>query len=204
MTTVFVQFGKQAFVAPFTAVGPVRRNDAVVVRTVRGREIGTALCEAKTADSPLGAIERTATDDDRATQARADALADHVLADATNANEYPVVFADAESTLDGLVLLHVLPLDACDLSARLRELGDTFGVRVSLIDLSTKQTLPDAPDAHDGHCGKPNCGEGNCSTTGGCSSGSCSRGAVKDAGELTDYFQSLRSQMEADRRVSLR
>lgn len=193
-----VQFGKQAYVAAFAADQSYRRDDEVVIRTVRGEEIGTIRCAAGPTANSIGEIRREATSTDRERHSFAEAKAREVLDATSEAVDQPIHFVDAEATLDDLVLLHVLPTDACDLSHRLKEWSDRFRVRVSLVDLTIRQTLPDAPDAQDGNCGKPNCGEGNCSSSGGCSTGNCSRGAVKSADELTEYFKSLRRQMEAD------
>lgn len=193
-----VQFGKQAYVAAFAADQPYRRDDEVVIRTVRGEEIGTIRCAAAPTANSIGEIRRSATSTDWERHSLAEAVARRVLDATSEVLDQPIHFVDAEATLDDLVLLHVLPTDACDLSRLLQEWSDRFRVRVSLIDLTIRQTLPDAPDAQDGNCGKPNCGEGNCSSTGGCSTGNCSRGAVKSPEELTDYFKSLRRQMEAD------
>lgn len=205
-----VQFGTSAFVGRFAAATDARfaRGQSVVVKTVRGEEVGTVLCPAEgrfenaLAES-AGTVLREITANDERQREAATLLAAGVLAAAERrAADWPVAFADAEATLDGsLVVLHVIPFAECDLRPLLDDLAAGFRTAVTLQDLSMAKALPDAPDATDGGCGKPDCGKesgGGCGTGGGCSTGSCSRGSVKSAEELTEYFVDLRQKMEAD------
>jgi hypothetical protein len=209
-TEYLVQFGTSAFVGRFDTGSDVTyaRGQSVVVRTVRGEEVGTVLCPAEgrfenaLAES-AGTLLRVLTADDEQQRETATLLASGVLAAAERrAAEWPVSFVDAESTIDGsLVVLHVIPFAECDLRSLLDDLAAGFRTAVTLQDLSMAKALPDAPDATDGGCGKPDCGKesgGGCGTGGGCSTGSCSRGSVKSAEELTAYFVDLRQKMEAD------
>lgn len=209
-TAYLVQFGTSAFVGRFESAADVAfaRGQSVVVKTVRGEEVGTVLCPAEgrfenaLAES-AGTLLRILTPEDEHHREAATLLAAGVLAAAERrAAEWPVSFVDAEATLDGsLVVLHVIPFAACDLRPLLDDLAAGFRSAVTLQDLSSTKALPDAPDATDGGCGKPDCGKesgGGCGTGGGCSTGSCSRGAVKSAEELTAYFVDLRQKMEAD------
>ncbi len=216
MTDVLIQFGKSAFVGRFTFDGDesFARGTPILIRTIRGIETGIVLNPslapfAKALGDAAGRIERRIEDGDRETIARTELLAQSVLVRANDTTkDSPVRFIDAEATFDGsTVILHVIPWAECDLQPLLDGLSQEFQARVTLLDLSRPTALPDAPDAVDAGCGKPNCGSesgGGCST-GGCGTGSCSRGAVKSAGELTDYFVNLRSQMEAEsaKRVAL-
>ena len=198
MASYLVQYGTPGFVGRFRShvSEPLDRDRRVVVRTPRGEEIGVVLCEPEErfADQPDdGDLLRPATDADRA---ECESRAAAVLA--ASHTDLPLTFVDAEATLDGTVILHALPWDACDATPHLDALAARFGRAVKLLDLSR------APTPHDDHgCGKPGCGSGGCSTGGcgtggGCSTGSCSKGKVKSADELTAYFADLRQKMEAD------
>lgn len=200
-TTVLVQYGTPGFVGRFRATaGAVARDEQVVVRTPRGVELGTVLCEpADGAEPPDGDVLRTATDAD------AVPCGDELLAAASSRAEeleLPLAFVDIELTLDGTAILHALPWDVCDATGLFEELAARFGVAVRLFDLSRAPAAKDEPQPTG--CGKPGCGsdagEGGCSscgTGGGCSTGSCSRGAVKNPDELTAYFADLRQKMDA-------
>jgi hypothetical protein len=197
--TYLVQYGTPGFVGRFRSLTPepLERDRRVVIRGPRGVEVGVVLCEPaeRFSHDPIdGDLLRPATDGDTAAD-----LADRVFA-AAQPTSLPVAFVDAEATLDGTVILHALPWDACDATPVLDELAARFGCGVKLLDLSRSPT----PKEEAG-CGKPGCGSGgggcstgSCGTGGGCSTGSCSKGKVKSADELTSYFAGLRRKMEAD------
>ena len=144
---------------------------------------------------------RVATSDDETQAFQLETRGQELLASASDAatvQGLPLAFVDVEVTLDGGVILHALPWDACDATSLLETLSQRSGLTVRLLDLSRTPTVKDEPST--GGCGKPGCGTesgGGCSTGGGCSSGSCSRGSVKSADELTAHFAELRQKMEA-------
>jgi hypothetical protein len=202
MPAYLVQYGKSGFVGRFrpASAGPHARGDRVVIRSRRGLELGTVLCEpAPRFDAPDdGDLVRGATDDEiepletrgagvlAAAQAKADELG------------LPLALVDVEILLDGSAVLHGLPSAECDATALFEELSERFGCPVRLLDLSRGEVAKDEP-AHG--CGKPDCGSdaggcSSCGTGGGCSTGSCSRGSVKSADDLTAYFRDLRAKME--------
>lgn len=212
-----IQFGRTAFVGRFDNPQglSLERTQTVVIRTARGLELGTVLCPvaerfARSLETVGGKIIRPSTDDDLASVNHAANLAANVLACAERltAGE-PISLIDAEATLDSAcVALHLIPFAECDLQPILQRLSDEFQTTVTLHDITRGGSLPDAPDAVEAGCGKPNCGSesgGGCGTGGGCSTGSCSRGKVKSAEELTEYFADLRGKMEAEsaKRVAL-
>lgn len=219
-----VQYGRAAYVGRFTMPDDVAcfaprfaRAERVVVRTPRGIEIGTVLCEATDrfarhlAPASGGEVLRVPTKADEAGIRNAEDLARRILEAADSAG-LPIAFADAESMLDGPVILHAIPFEKCDADPLLTELAERFHVPVRLLDVSRTPAERDAPEPTSG-CGKPGCGTegggcstGGCGTGGGCSTGSCSRGKVRSAEDLTSYFADLRAKMEAadNVRTSLR
>jgi uncharacterized membrane protein YgcG len=191
-----------------------RRGDDVVIRSTRGLEIATVLCEA-TPDLPTIApaeFLRFATFDDHRRSREAETLGRHLLDDAQNLIEtqsLPLAPLDAEVMLDrSQAVVHLLRWGESTLTPFIEELQSRHGLKVVLLDRSK-------PEEHHhgcgscgeggGGCGEGGCstGGGGCSTGGGCSSGSCSRGSIKSADELTKYFSGLREQMHAMERVPL-
>jgi hypothetical protein len=197
-----VQYGKSGFVGRFRPADaePHARGERVVVRSRRGLELGTVLCEpADRFDAPDdGDLVRRAADDEAGPgEARASEL---LAAAQARAGELglPLAIVDAEILLDGSAVLHGLPWAECDATALFEELSARFGGPVRLLDLSRGPVANDEP-AHG--CGKPGCGSesggcSSCGTGGGCSTGSCSRGSAASADDLTAYFRDLRAKME--------
>lgn len=195
-----IQYGRPGFVGRFHSDLPLARGERVVVRGLRGTELGEVLLTVDGVGDDGEAL-RTATHDDQTRISQSEAHAQQLLADASEAATVlglPLAFVDVEVTLDNLVILHALPWDACDATSLLEDLSTRSGFTVRLLDLSRTPTVKDEPST--GGCGKPGCDTesgGGCSTSGGCSSGSCSRGSVKSADELTAHFADLRQKMEA-------
>jgi len=195
-----IQFGRPGFVGRFHSATSLARGERVVVRGVRGTELGEVLLPVAGMGEDGEAI-RAATHDDESHATQANEHAQELLtaaSEAATAASLPLVFVDVEATLDGMAILHALPWDQCDVTPLLEELSSRFGFQVRLLDLSRSPTVKDEPSQ--GGCGKPGCGTesgGGCSTGGGCSSGSCSRGSVKSSDELTEHFADLRRKMEA-------
>ena len=200
MPDYLVQYGTAAFVGRFTADNDLSRGLSVVVRSPRGLEIGSVLCEAKSAFDLGGEIVRvTATEDER-DSTRANDLAARIL-DAANVTDQAVTFLDCEVTLDRRgAVLHALPWGECQLDGLLAALSERFESAVRLHDISRTETRID-PVEPKTTCEKPGCGttEGGCSScsTGACGTGSsCSKGKVESAAQLTSYFADLRQKME--------
>ena len=199
----FVHYGRSGFVGRFMSADPpeLERGDRAVVRTPRGVEIGTVLCAAtdrfaRHLDARSGGdLIRAVTPADDGEAERLSDLGSRLL-EAADAAGLPVAFADAEPLLDGPVILHAIPLSACDADPLLADLSARFGVPVQFFDVSRTPAEKDVPEPAP-TCGKPDCGTGGGCSTGGCSTGGCSRGAVKSADELTSYFADLRAKMEA-------
>jgi hypothetical protein len=179
-----------------------QRGDAVVIRSARGLELGTILCEAPPdlpAISP-GELLRHATADDRRAAQEMQALGLKLLDSAQHfieADLLPLLPLDAEVLLDrSQAIMHLLRWDQCTLTPFVEQLQSHFDLKVTLLDRSKPDEQHGCGSCGDGGCGS--CGEG-----GGCSSGNCSRGSMKSAEELTRYFAELRQQMQALQRVPL-
>ncbi|MBA4191915.1 MAG: hypothetical protein C0467_28380 [Planctomycetaceae bacterium] len=192
-----IQYGRPGFVGRFHSALQLARGDRVVVRGVRGIELGAVLLSVEGTGED-GVVLRTATQDDEAHVTQSQARVQELLTAASEgALALPLAFVDVEVTLDNVAILHALPWDACDATPLLEQLSARFGFTVRLLDLSRTPSVKDEPSS--GGCGKPGCGTesgGGCST-GGCSTGSCSKGSVKSADELTAHFADLRQKMEA-------
>ena len=179
-----------------------RRGDSVVIRSARGLELGTVLCEAPP-DLPAiapGEMLRQATADDRQAAQAMQALGLKLLDGAQQfieSDSLPLLALDAEVLLDrSQAIMHLLRWSQCTLTPFVERLQSQFDLHVVLLDHSKPGEQHGCGSCGDGGCGS--CGEG-----GGCSSGNCSHGAIKSADELTHYFTELRKQMQAMQRVPL-
>jgi hypothetical protein len=203
-----VTYGHGGFLGRFRSTTALRRDDRVVIRTVRGTEIGTVLGETArgvTAPDLGGEVVRPATADDEAAAAELAGRAASIVAEAQALAEglgLPLLFLDGEVLLDGgPVILQAVHWADCDATPLFEQLSARHGMPVKLADLTT---TPKAPAAGCETCGAEKSGCDSCGTGGGCSTGSCSKGSVKSAEEMTAYFAGLRRQMEAAAaRVSL-
>ena len=182
----FVRHGAMHHVGRFAADSGsfYRRGDRVVVRSVRGDEIGEVL--AKT-DSTPGAPPKLlrladAADLERgqvvaADRARRLSACERVFRD----GEWPLELIDVEPMLDDrrTVLLYLGPhrLDASGLVQALRELCDLEAV-LEPVGLDEVEE----PEHEDHGCGSCGTGGGCGTSSGGCgtSSGGCSGCSVKD------------------------
>jgi len=203
-----VTYGHGGFLGRFCSAAALRREDRVVIRTVRGLELGTVLGEtARGFIGPDlgGEVVRPATADDESMAASLGARAARIVADAQSFAEslgLPLLFLDGEVLLDGgPAILQGVHWADCDATTLFEQLSVRHGLPVQLADLTT---TPKAPAAVCETCGEAKSGCDSCGTGGGCSTGTCAKGSVKSADELTAYFAGLRQQMEAAAaRVSL-
>jgi hypothetical protein len=203
-----VTYGHGGFLGRFRCAVPVRRDDRVVIRTVRGLELGTVLGETArglTGPDLGGEVVRPATAADESVAVDLAGRASAIVADAQALAEtlaLPLLFLDGEILLDGgPAILQGVHWAECDATPLFEQLSTRHGLPVKLSDLTT---TPKAPAAVCETCGEAKSGCDSCGTGGGCSTGSCSKGSVKSADELTAYFAGLRQQMEtAAARVSL-
>jgi len=192
-----VNYGNAAFLGRFVGDARRDRGDRVVLRTLRGLEIGSVLCEDSSTLPSDGDLVRHASSDEENQHSRnrdAAALALHQIDSAD------VLIVDLEYLLDDSPAFASVVADP---SSDLNSLGDSLSRQLNRPVLIQNLGIAPAPAPAASGCGKPGCGStpgggcGDCGTGGGCSTGSCSKGSVKNAGELTDYFAGLRKQMEA-------
>ena len=205
--TYLVQYGLSAHIGNFRAptAGRFVRADRVVIRSPRGVEFGTILCEP---NRPFGTatdgdLLRSISDDDESNWMLLQQESQAILGAANEAvNDQPVQFLDIEPLFDGRTfLLHALPWGDVDVTRILERLSAQLDRTLLVHDLSQLQSPTEEPEPSG--CGKPGCGTesggcSSCSTGGGCGTSSCSSGKVKSAAELTGFFKQLRTQMETD------
>ncbi|MBO0699503.1 MAG: hypothetical protein J2P46_13995 [Zavarzinella sp.] len=195
-----VTYGHGGFLGRFRSATELRRDDRVVIRTVRGVELGTVLAEsARPLPGPDlgGEVLRLAGADDESAAAALATRAASILADAQATAEslsLPLLFLDGEILLDGPAILQAVHWADCDATGLFEQLSARHGLRIQLADLTT---APKSPARVCDTCGEEKSGCSDCGSGGGCSTGSCAKGSVKSAEELTAYFAGLRRQMEA-------
>jgi hypothetical protein len=199
-----VGYGLQGDFGRFRPAQPLtcRRGDRVVVRSVRGLEVGRVLCEAtprhahflpNTTLAPL--LRPAGPDDDRqegAMRERGRHLLDRASALGTEL-ALPLEVLDAEVLLDGQSgVLHLLRWAEADVRPFVSTLSREEALAIALVDLAAPPAAEEHPGC--GSCGAGGCG--SCGTGGGC--GSC--GSARPE-EVRAYFAGLREQM--DRRHTL-
>jgi hypothetical protein len=205
-TAYLVNYGQAGYLGRFMAAAGYCRDDRVVVRSERGMELGTVLCEAGAlGPDPAGDVVRAATGADETAAREFVGRLAAVLTDAQSlADELrlPLQFLDGEILLDGReAILQAVHWADCDATPVFAQLSARHGLLVKLADMTA---APKPATKTCDVCGDEKSGCDSCGTGGGCSSGSCSKGSVKSADDLTAYFASLRKQMETDSaRVSL-
>lgn len=199
-----VSHGKSAVLGRYAAPPTVscQRGDRVVVRSVRGLEIGAVLCPATArharllSGSDTGTLLRRAAPEDEEQARRLRALGERLFADGRRlAAELALPFEvlDVEVLLDGRqAFVQHLRWAECDYGLFVESLGQAHGLEVLMEDLA----LP-RPAEENGGCGEPGCGRAkggggcdSCGSGGGC--GSCGSGKV----DMTAYFAHLRTKME--------
>jgi hypothetical protein len=213
-----VNHGRAAFLGRFSnrSGTTLDRGDRVVIRTVRGTEVGTVLGEAATKLAHLvgsevsGELLRKTNDEDDRRFAELVAAAERIRDDAqlfVDSSGFDVTILDVEILVDGVrAIVQMLPLGELDLESLGEAMSSRYSLEVTIQDLRVPATVLQPVESG---CGKPGCGSGgggcnSCGTGGGCNTSSCSRSAVKNADDMTAYFAGLRKQMEvASGRVPL-
>ncbi|WP_165067902.1 PSP1 C-terminal domain-containing protein [Paludisphaera rhizosphaerae] len=171
-----VRYGLSGRVAWFAGEdGPdaPSRGDAVVVRTVRGLELGEMLVveapRGRAGEDSVGPFRvlRRAGDDDLTRAREADALRESrfdLCRGIVEHEGWPLELVDVEPLLDFSTVLIVLPLDELDpapIRARFRVSCD-FDVHVEPVGDEPVVAEPTA-SASSGRCGDCDCGSGGCS-----------------------------------------
>jgi cell fate regulator YaaT (PSP1 superfamily) len=203
-----VSHGKGGAFGRFASATPLEcaRGQRVVIKSLRGLEIGSVLCAATSGHAhmlgkaPVCDLLRTATPADEDTAIRMDLLGQTLFKEARGlACELGVSFevVDVEVLLDGgqAIVQHLSP-EETDATALVQQLTDRHRIQILLENLAISVT----ENAHG--CGKPDCGRINgagcsdCGSGGGCSS--CGAGKV----DMSAYFTHLRTKMESQRRLT--
>jgi cell fate regulator YaaT (PSP1 superfamily) len=188
-----------------------RRGDRAVIRTPRGQEIGTVLCEARQGhalflpNTSVGELLRLVSVEDQERFDRLDERAQRLFSDGRRLAEemqLPVELLDVEILLDGEhAILHHLRWRECDVRPLVSALSRTHEVQIVLETAST----PVSRDVDGVHgCDKPDCGKiagGSCATCG--TGGGCSTCGLASQNDVQAYFAGLREQMADHRRVPL-
>jgi hypothetical protein len=193
-----VGYGLQGEFGRFRPFRPIlcRRGDRVVVRSLRGLEVGAVLREATALhahflpNTTLGQLLRLPTPDDEQQEQAQQRRGRQLLERAAGlAEEFglPLEVLDAEVLLDGAhAVLHHLRWQDCDVRPFVSALSREFEVQLTLADLAGP---PPEEDHGCGSCGSGNCG--SCGSKGGC--GTCGSARPED---VQAYFAELRQKME--------
>jgi cell fate regulator YaaT (PSP1 superfamily) len=199
-----VSYGKSGDFSRFASLeGDFQRGDRVVLRSVRGLEIGTILRPATSLQQrvldhlKVGELLRRATSEDERAFAE-NQNANGSLFDAARSqaqqDNVPLEILDVDLLLDGrTAVIQYLAWE----NVALEPFWESFAARHNLqIVLDNLARSPAAEDTGHG-CGEPNCGKANggCSD---CSTGGCSSCARNEDVTLRDYFAHLRTKMESE------
>jgi hypothetical protein len=193
------------FVAPEQAV-QYPRGSQVMVRTERGRETGTVLCQGSPQGLPSGLelhpgeILGEYQHQEASEPERLNLLGQEVFSAAIQLMKelfLPIKLIDVETVSDpDTVVLHVLQFGQVELQTLQTELIKRCLVKVLIHDVTNPEALEEAAESGCGSCGSGGgCGEGGCGS-GGCGSCSSSYSPQKFQDDWQKYFAELRQGME--------
>jgi cell fate regulator YaaT (PSP1 superfamily) len=196
----------------FRPVRPLvcRRGDRAVVRSHRGLELATVLCETAPGhaqflpNTSVGEFLRLAGAEDEAAAARTRNQSRLLLEQAqalVKEQTLPLEVLDVEVLLDNQhAVVQYLGWGEFDPRRFVSRLSTQFELQIALQDLSSPQKPPE--DAVG--CGRPDCGKtegGGCSSCG--TGGGCSTCGSAEPEEVETYFAGLRTKMEQAPRMPL-
>lgn len=198
MHEYLISFGLNGDFAPFQSGETLQRGDRVVVKSSRGLELGTVLCESAARSAGMipglgGQLVRRATSEDESLAQRLRQRTHQLFEDSrrlAQEQNLPLEVLDVEILLDDRhATLHVLGDGGQPL---IEALSAKYGIAITVEDLAIPAPAPDTG------CGKPDCGSGHggcstCSTGGGCGTG-C--GSPELSRQTAEYFSQLRQKME--------
>lgn len=202
--------GQVGCFVPAEGLGEFERGMQVVVRSERGRETGTILCQGAQLQWPAGLahtpgiilgrhFEESATDREAHAALAQDRFHDaqHFL----HSLFLPIQLIDVEVFTDPAhVVLHVLKVGEVDVLRVQKQLQDRWKVSVAIHDMTCPEALEEAVDSGCGSCSSGGgCGTGGCGSGGGCATGGCQHGDATPGSFDRDwraYFAELRSGME--------
>lgn len=212
-----VQYGREGFLGRFAGreLPPCGRGDRVVVRSHRGLELGTVLCDATPEHArflppgPSCELVRPAAPDDEFLAGEHSDFNLGVFAEAQRLVEdlgVPIAVVDVEVLLEPRTLIvHYLRIGLGGVRALVPELSGRFAALVELHDLALGIATEYGDQAKDRRCGsgseaqgcdRPDCKHGSCAEGGGCGSGSCGSAHTRQFGFDTEvYFAELGSKL---------
>ena len=160
-----VRYGSMRFLGVMTAKETYRYGDEVVVRSSRGTEIGTVLCEATATaiekmDEPTeGSIARRLSDADRH---KRDADSEKGTEDIRDAQRFAdclsleMSVVDIERMLGGeRLIVYYLAENRVDFRQLVRDLAKHFGTRIEMRQIGVRDEAKLLADY--GDCGQPIC-----------------------------------------------
>jgi cell fate regulator YaaT (PSP1 superfamily) len=187
-----------------------RRGDRAVVRTYRGMELATVLCDAAPGhalflpNNSVGELLRLAEAEDEAVAVQLRGRSEEFLQRAqmlASTQRLPLEILDIDILLDNQhAVVQYLSWEEFDPRPFVSQLSTQFDLHVELHRLSS----PQEPAEDDVGCGKPDCGKGegggcsNCGTGGGCTT--CGSAKAED---VQTYFAGLRENLERESRTPL-
>lgn len=179
-----------------------------MVRTDRGREIGTVLCLKTFQDVSEGVQLKPgqilSSDEQQSLteQERLNQLGHEVLSTANQLVKelfLPIKFIDMETVSDpDSVILHLLMFGRIDLKPLQAALEERCRTQIILHDVTNPEALEEAATEDCSSCGEGGrCATGSCGS-GGCGEGSCGSGGSTQAFQdnWRNYFAALRQGME--------
>lgn len=160
-----VRFGAMRILGVMKSMHPYRYGDEVIVRTDRGSEIGTVLCEATPTaldymnEKTQGRIVRRLTDDDRNQWGHLDSM---TSADLTASQRHvarlglEMQLVDIERILGGeRMVVYFIAENRIDFRQLVRDLGKEFQTRIEMRQIGVRDEAKLLADY--GDCGQPIC-----------------------------------------------
>jgi hypothetical protein len=218
-----VSYGSSGLLGRFVSADPLRsyhRGDRVVIRSERGRELGTLLRTIDDVALPPslrhvpGEIFALASHEDQRRAAELAALAGEAFDSARSLISQlcsTIEIVDLEAVDDPhTYVIHILRFGSPQLQSIQEALTSRLQAGIQLYDVTDPNALDRqaADEDNCGSCGSEGGGCGKCgSKPGGCSSGgSCGSGCGTDKEfhhQWKDYFADLRTKMENRKRQAL-
>ena len=165
---VVVRYGSMRHLGEFTTKAryPVRRGDAVIVRSDRGVEWGTVLCESTTRtrdwlgeQKRVGRVLRAASDEDRRSRDEVAEREKQFFRDAERcieARKLQMKLVDVEQVFGGeRIVFYYLAEKRVDFRELVRELAREFNARIEMRQMGVRDEARLLADY--GDCGKPVC-----------------------------------------------
>lgn len=198
------------FVPIEASAPPYQRGMQILVRSERGLETGTVLCQGVALGLPEsiphtpGVILGPLSPEHVSEQARLKAIASERYREARELIKslfVPMQIVDIEVLTDpATVIVHVLVFGLVDFVPLQKQLSNRWQMAVIFHNMTNAEALEDAVEAGCSSCGSGGgCGSGECGTGGGCATGGCHSHSSSHGQFEKDwkaYFAELRAGME--------